>query len=474
MKWMLSGVCAILVIWSLVAYWMIPASSADGRQVLTWITDDNPARRAQIKLFNSLNPDLELRLDATNIGLEKSIVQCIGGVGPDLIDMHYQEHLKDLARTGVLLPLKDLAKQWGISPERTWREMGEHISMEQFNPDTGEYEHIQYAFPCNVDAPVYLYNKRMFDEIGEPYPTDDWDWEEYLAKAKKLVRRDAKNRITRFAIGAYEYWEIIELIWQNGGSLYDPTRTYCTLDSPQAIEAIDFLQRITYRGSDKITPTIAERDAMAGQGGWGAGKLDLFAEEKTAMIRVGRWGMVFFRNCPNLKGNIGAVQVPGKTKRVVMAGGRTCGINRRSKNREAALRFLQFLASEPYSRQIVQFADALPPMEDLVRSETFLHDPKFPEEDFNHVFSEAVRRARVMEDCPFIQQQRVFRKLDRYVTLLRDKRLSAEELCSQLAAEVNGELKTNLTRYASMRAEYKRRTGREFDPNNYPPTDGGS
>ncbi len=66
--------------------------------MLTWVTDDNPARREQMALFREFcvakgRPDIDIKLDPTNAGMDKVVVQSVGGVGPDLFDMYERGQL---------------------------------------------------------------------------------------------------------------------------------------------------------------------------------------------------------------------------------------------------------------------------------------------------------------------------------------------------------------------------------------------
>ncbi len=55
---------------------------------------------------------------------------------------------------------------------------------------------------------------------------------------------------------------------------------------------------------------------------------------------------------------------------------------------------------------------------------------------------------------------------------MSDRKTTPEQMCRALTDEINEEMRVSLTRYASMREEYKRRTGRDFDPADYPPKGG--
>jgi len=51
MKWILLAILGVLVACSFLAWAMSSDQSADGRTVLTWVTEDIPARRGTIALF---------------------------------------------------------------------------------------------------------------------------------------------------------------------------------------------------------------------------------------------------------------------------------------------------------------------------------------------------------------------------------------------------------------------------------------
>ncbi len=476
MKWTLLGVLAGLMVWSSLAYRMIPDPSEDGRTVLTWVSDDNPVRHDTISLFEQQkeNAGIRIQLDPGSATLEKVVVQCKGGIGPEVFNVYGRWQLMDYIKTGVLLRLDRDAKEYRFTPDETWPAVRDEITLRRYNPRTGRYERHQYTFPANVNANVMFFNKRLFDEARVPYPSGDWTWDECLEVAKKLVVRDAKGNVTRYGIGTYEFLDATGLIWQFGGDLFDETLTYCVLDSPEAEEAITFLHRMFV--IDEVMPPKSVRDAMGTQGGFGGGLLDLFAFERIAMIRIGRWALVTLRKYYDskgrirpLRGQLGAVQLPYKREKVGLVRALSVGINAKSPHRAEALMFMRFLASDKFSWQVVESADALPPSPAVARDQGFLNDPDYPEEDFNAQFVEAMRRGRNQAISPLIQTARVHRAFDRYIVLLSKDKLTPHQMCRQLTDEINEDVKTNLVRYESMRAEYDRRTGHPFNPDDFPP-----
>jgi multiple sugar transport system substrate-binding protein len=470
MKWLFVSVFGVLVAWSVWAWSLVPPPVEAGRTKLVWMSDDNPVRREQIALFNERHPEYLVTLDSSGLTTAKVIVQCIGGVGPDFFDIYSNAQLNQYVRAGVVLPLDEYAASMGFGLDKTWPTAREQIAVEVWNPQTERYERVQYAFPGNVNAPVIFYNKRIFREAGVPYPPAEWTWDEWLDTARKLSKPRADGRgYERFGMFLYEYDQLIEMFWQSGATMFDETRTYCTLDSPAARYALRFYYDMIHKYH--AMPSPAQRDTIAGQGGWGGNWAQWFSQGQVAMIRAGRFALINFRQNRDLKGQIGVCHVPSRfaDRKVVRLTSRSCGINPKSPNRAGALEFLAFLANEPFNELVVQSADAMPPVPKYADTEAFLHDPMHPEEDFNQFFIEAIERGRNNEICPFITPISVAGIVHRHLDLMHNGIKSPDAVLKDAAAEINEYIRRNLTKFPTMREEYHRRTGRAFDPAAFPP-----
>ena len=55
------------------------------------------------------------------------------------------------------------------------------------------------AVPAFIDNLAVVYNKKIFDDAGVDYPTDDWTWDDFLATAAELNDPDAGHRRLRLA-----------------------------------------------------------------------------------------------------------------------------------------------------------------------------------------------------------------------------------------------------------------------------------
>ncbi|MGH3703987.1 MAG: ABC transporter substrate-binding protein, partial [Agromyces sp.] len=51
---------------------------------------------------------------------------------------------------------------------------------------TYEWDGVQYGVPKDFDTIALWYNKALFDEAGQAYPTDDWTWDQYKSVSQEI------------------------------------------------------------------------------------------------------------------------------------------------------------------------------------------------------------------------------------------------------------------------------------------------
>ncbi len=425
----------------LAAYWK-PAR-IDDRIELVWVTDDAPTRRETIALFNSMNETYRVVLDAQNGTTEKIIVQSIAGVGPDLFDCYDTSGLTAFIKADIAYDCTDDFQRLGIDLSETWPCL----------KPTYELNGRIYGHPANVSAPAMWYNKRMFDEAGVPYPTPDWTWDDFLAIAQRLTRRDAHGRPVQFGfLGPYDPNEY-HLFWhQWNAPMYNEAGTRCMLDQPQAGAAVQFMQDIIYK--HRVMPSLSDEFSMAASGGWGAGGLTLFAGEKGAMAIGGRWWLLLLRKQDYDHLRLGIVSIPKGLLPRVVGNGKTTVINKRSKRIEGALAFLAFLHSEEYNALINRQADGLGPVMKHCYTDAFLHDPDRPKEDFNAVWRDAVANADPMPVSPYVNGKEVEVRLLHQMDLIKAGKKTGEQAMRDLAARINQGIVKQLRMDPAMKAQY--------------------
>ncbi len=442
-------VCALL--WA-GAEWTLPHEQP-GKTVLRWATDANPARREQISKFQELNPDVEVRLESGD--MSKMIVQCSTGTGPDLIDVLSVQDMSRMVDAGILLDLTPEAAKNGFAPEKTYPSMRDGLF----------YKGRMYRFPCNVGASCIIYNKAVFADHGLPEPQPGWTWEDFVKICQQLRDIPSRSGQKHFPFanwnGLIYYYE---LFCGTGGRFFKDGGLRCNLDSPQAIDALQRYYDLIYKY--KVVPTPAEASGISSQGGWGSGGFNWFSEGRAAMIPIARWYIVQLPYYPELQGKLGAIQMPSingrpSASRVECRGS---GINALSRHKPAALRFLNFLASEDYSKLIAAGGDSLPPIPEYGTPEKLVCKYE-PNVAFHRPFVEAMRDGYTPDVSPYIENSLVIRWLQEAINRVENNLQQPDEALRALAAEVDQRIARNLAYSKNLQAEYEANTGRTYSSN---------
>jgi multiple sugar transport system substrate-binding protein len=221
----------------------------------------------------------------------KLTILVAGGEAPDSVWYDYAAF--PLIAKGEFIDLKDYVS---VVPEF----LDDKVYDQNFWPPAkmlGDEQMI--SLPIGGEGMNLFYNKDLLDADGEAYPTDDLTWDQYLAMAKKLTKTEG-DKITQFgtSLAMMQAWWAWPLVVQSyGGDIVDSrTRpTKATLDTPEAIAALQFLQDMIYK--DKVAPDLSQSSVLADQGGdFGSGKVALFID--------GAWDIVGFRGIDRFKWDI--------------------------------------------------------------------------------------------------------------------------------------------------------------------------
>ncbi len=433
---------ALLVLLSLsgVAARLRPRPADPRKTPIVWASDDNPARRDQIDLYNRRHPDQTLSLDPNNTGLEKVVVQSIAGVGPDCFDAG-EGALSVLIDAGIVEDITDdLARRGIVIPRDTWPAVQSIVLRD------GR----AYGVPTNAAADAIFINKKLFAASGEPIPRTPWTWDELIPVAKRLTLRGPDGKAKRFGLLVdFRQWAGFVIQW--GGSVFTPDGTRCVVDSPEAIAGVQFLRDLIY--VHKVMPSPVEEAAMAAAGGWGSGTITQFGGgTKGAMALGGRWWLCTLRDRNQFPGlDLTAVESPTHDRRVFMGYGKGTFVNARSPNKEKALDLLAYMMGAEYGQLINDQADGLAPTRTVCYAPGYDRNPKFPEEDYNAVWRSTLETSLPNAMSPFVNSQAANRILNRQLDLVKNDQKSVEAALRDAAREVNAKW-TALRRAAEAKA----------------------
>lgn len=284
--------------------------------------------KAMVDEFQRRNPNIKVKVEVVAFAdyfTKLNTAISAGNGAPDVFELGY-ENFVTYAAKGVLRNMNDV-----ISRDKSFKpEVFKKLAYDAF-----KYQNKQYGVPEGFSAVVMFYNKDLFDKAKVEYPNSSWTWKEELAAAQKLT--DTQNGIW----GTYapiQFWEFYKTIAQNGGSIWSADNKKVTINSKQNVEAFQWMldKAKEYKVSPPLNDdTFSQPDA----------DLNAFKAGKIAMLRVGIWNFGRFADAP-FKWDI-ALE-PGNTRKAHHFFADALVVSKRTKNSDAAWKFLKFISSDPF------------------------------------------------------------------------------------------------------------------------------
>jgi multiple sugar transport system substrate-binding protein len=332
--------------------------ASDETTTITWAMWGSPAEivthQAVADAFMDEHPEINIEISSEPWADYFTKMQTLwaSGDASQIPDVLFLTPVLPYAAQGVLENLDPFIEEAGYNLDDYWPSLLEPAS----------YEGSVYGFPRDISAEVLYYNVDIFDEVGLEYPTEDWTWEDFRAAAEALTVREGEQ-VTRYGL-AMEGGKYQLFVGQNNGTIVDDLRnpTTCTLDSPEAIEAIEFFAGMMNDG-------IAMRDANLNQAG---GDSAVFASGQAAMI-IQNASRVSQFNQADLNYDVAPVPIPADGQRSATAVGAAWTMSAASDNKDAAWTFLSWLQSTDGGQRIYTASgEILPALMSTAKSDVFL------------------------------------------------------------------------------------------------------
>ena len=421
-----ASICG-LVAMSFGVWWAQPGSDAGGKRVLLWVSDDNPTRQAQLGVFQRVDPRYKVVLDPSNQGVEKVIVQCLAGVGPDLIDCYDAFSLASYVKSGIVEDLTDVLPQYGVD-----------VKTQTFAGIQGAAicNGRVYGVPADLSVDGIWVHRDILRQAGIQEPRGPWSWERLASLAQKLTLRDPSGRVTRYGLLFDWNWKVFFCTY--GGHVFSPDGKTCILDRPEAARAVAMMHDLVYKY--RVAPTPVEQASMSGRGGWGSGSIGWFGTKRGAMALGGRWWLASLRQYLGL--DLGVVECPNGGYRRFFGYGRATLINTATKNREGALGFLKCLATGAYNREVNSDADGICAFREFAKDSSLLDDQGHPSEHDNDVWLDLAEHAVPDEMSPYVDGATVNRLITRQLELVREDEKDPVTAMRDAKRDVDAALRT--------------------------------
>lgn len=254
----------------------------------------------------------------------------------------------DLFYVGATGEAAPWIEQGLLEPLGPYIEGNPEIGLDQFYPRLlapFQRDGETYGLPKDASPLALFYNPEMLDAAGVEVPTN---WEELQSAAEALTDGD----VTGLCMGPeIQRWGAF--IYQNGGAIYNEDNTEMTLDSPETVEALDYLLALHESGAYQTHTEIGA--------GWCG---EAYGTGQAAMAIEGNWMVSYMDNdFPGMPYEM--AELPQGTQQGNLAFTVAYSIGVDSPNKDAAWVLLQYLSGQEGMANWTSLGLALPARSDV-------------------------------------------------------------------------------------------------------------
>jgi multiple sugar transport system substrate-binding protein len=340
-------------------------------------TNEEEVYRTLIALFEEKHPSTKVRIGWAGTGgaaqiWEKLQTMVAGGIPPDTFWVHSYS-TADLAANELLLPLAQFfSKDKSFDLAAYYKAPLEGMS----------YQQTVVALPRETSSKVMFYNRNLLERAGLAPFDKEWTWDDWLAAARRLTSGEGTERVwgTAAPVSAFD---VITMIWQNGGEAVDASRTRSLFDSREAIETVQWIADLRFK--ERVAPTPADYAGSSLNDLFKSARLATFASNQALAIDLLRSNVAFPWD---------VVPVP---KRKVKAYGEASsghGVYKGTKYPEHGWRLVRYLADEEAARVFARSGLVIPAFRRVTESDVFPGTQMPP--SYNRVWIEVLTSARSM------------------------------------------------------------------------------
>lgn len=278
-------------------------------------------------------------LTGINAGLES-------GKAPDLFRISYTD-LGTYTSKGALLDLtKYLPKGYGDAfTPALWKAV--------------QYNGKIYGVPQHTDTSMLIYNTAALKAAGVATPPSTydgaWTWDQLVAAAEKVSKTTKKGQYAlgvNWQLGGAFRW--LNFVAENGGRILSADLKSSTATDPKVLEALKFTQSLFTK--KLVPPSTSTKGSYVDE---------LFESKTIAMVYAGDFLLGDFET--KAKGvKYAATFLPKKVTAASELGGNAVVATAAGKNKEAAAKFLQFLANEDNMGRFCGATSVLPTRTSLI------------------------------------------------------------------------------------------------------------
>lgn len=228
---------------------------------------------------------------------------------------------------------------------------------------------VQYAVPFSADVSALVYNRGLFKKAGLDPEQPPVTWDELREAARRLTTGDRYGYVFAGGEPGGHMFTFMPYVWANGGQYLSEDGRRALLDSPQAIEALQFFVDLT-RKYQATPPGVVNYS--------GAENSEAFTSQKAAMVVTGNFDVENLNtNYPDLDYGVALIPKPADGKHSAYSGGDLAAITSQTDHVDEAWEFIKFGLSEEVQVEAFAKNGILPVRKDLNDNRYFQKEPKY-------------------------------------------------------------------------------------------------
>lgn len=361
--------------------------------------------------FEKQNPNIKVNVlqIAWVAAHEKLITAFASETLPDVFQLG-NTWIPEFVAMNAIQPLNEFVKQSKV------------VSREKFFEgiwETNVIDSIVYGIPWYVDTRVMFYRTDILKSVGYNHPPKTW--QELYDVSKRIKQK--YNRYS-FFIPTNEWFPFIVFAIQNNAQLLKDKNQYGDFTSKEFKEAIEFLSKFYYEG---LSPVDMQQVLNVYQA---------FGEGFFSIYITGPWNITEFQNrlpkeiqkkwmtapLPSPNNDYPGYSLPG---------GSSIVINKLSKNKNAAWKWIEYLSSEKTQYEFYKLVSSLPALKNVWMNK------EFQENVFIKAFYEQLQKTKPTPKIPEWEQI-VFQKIQQQmIEPIARRRISIDDALIHLNKDVD-------------------------------------
>jgi multiple sugar transport system substrate-binding protein len=371
---------------------------ADSNTLRLWVMP-NTSRpledmEAVLAKFKEKNPGLEVEVEILDWASALNRIEnaARSGTGPDVFQLG-TTYAASITETGSLLPLDSLLKARGGDSVFVPTIRG---AMKPLNSDSVT------SFPWFVDVRPVFYRTDVLAKVGLKPDEMFKSWDSYTAGLQKIASAKVTidgQRVEPLGLAGKNDWNVVHNIYPwiigNGGSIVNDLGDSVFLDDEKSVSGVLSFVKLIRLG---LSPrAYLEKNTAQVSNEFDQGRIAIWQETSSKLIYLERPAQNGVASAPVAAKNYATAMPPaGPAGRQLFLGGSNLAIFRHSHNREAALKLIEFLTTDPEA--VLDFCKASGMAPALAKA---YQDPYFAQDPNRKLFQEMVAAGHPYPAVPY-------------------------------------------------------------------------